>query len=132
MYFHLLINGKWHKLCVLVSSLVIYSFTVGWWWTLHQNFKCTNNCRSRKYVPAWSPIHLYRGKGCCRSTHRHKLICGGDCNIIVGMLLHLQQGVCSPKEYVYIRRSIDVKKSWCFKRKSNRFKIVEFPKSLNS
>ena len=121
MYFHLLINGQWHKLCVLVSSLVIYLLYVGWWswrdWPLHQNFKCTKNCGSWKYVPAWppSPIHLHRGKGCCRSTHRNKFIFSGDCNIVAGMLLHVQHGVSWPKEYVHILRNIDVKKSWCFK-----------------
>ena len=76
------------------------------------------------------PIHLYRGKGCCRSTHRNKFIFSGDyCNIIAGMLLNLQQGVSSPKEYVYIlNRSIDVKKSRCFKR---RVIILKFLNSLN-
>ena len=107
---------------MLVSSLFIHLLYVGWWswrdWPLHQNFKCTKNCGSWKYVPAWppSPIHLHRGKGCCRSTHRNKFIFSGDyCNIIAGMLLHVQHGVSWPKEYVHILRNIDVKKSWCFK-----------------
>ena len=138
MYFHLLINGQWYKLCVLVSSLVIHLLYVGWWsWrdsSLHQNFTCTKNCGSWKYVPAWPPMHLYRGKGCCRSTYRHKFIFSGDCNIVAGMLLHVQHGVSWPKEYVHtcILRKIDVKKSWCFKKERNHFKIVEFLKPLNS